>query len=194
MKKNKIMKKHLLLYTAASLLGVAALIPSRAVAQFTNGSNYIGPEIGLGLGYGSGIMIGGMFETPITDPGTVGPGRLAIAARIDYWSWSDSYLGAYAYTYSYSYIPIGVICDYHFVLHDTRWDPFIGLGLGYVIISSSYSGPAFGPGFNPSASYGSGLFFTGQIGARYFFSPSMAIRAEFGFDYLPLAVGLDFRF
>jgi Outer membrane protein beta-barrel domain len=186
------MKKHLLLFTAASLLGVAALIPSRASAQFTNGSSYIGPELGLGFGYGGGVLFGGMFETPITNPGTVGPGRLGIAVRVDYWSWSDSYPGAYSYTYSY--IPIGVLCDYHFVLNDTRWDPFIGLGLGYVIVSSSYSGPAFSEGFNPSSSYGSGVFFTGQLGARYFFSPSIAIRAEYGFSYLPFAVGLDFRF
>jgi hypothetical protein len=191
------MKKHLLLYAAASLLGATALLPSRASAQFTNGSNYIGPELGLGIGFGNGVMIGGMFETPITNPGTVGPGRLAIAARIDYWSWSDNAYSDYSYTYSY--IPIGVLCDYHFVLLDpkgiqSKWDPFIGIGLGYVIVSSSYSGPAIGDGFNPSSSYGSGLFFTGQVGVRYFFSPSMAIRAVYGLDYLPFCVGFDFKF
>jgi hypothetical protein len=194
------MKKNVLFLTAAAILSAVALFPSRANAQFTNGSSYIGPELGLGIGFGNGIMFGGMFETPITDPGTVGPGRLAIAARVDYWSWSNNngdYL--YNYSYTYSYIPIGVICDYHFVLLDpkgmqTKWDPFIGLGLGYVIVSSSYSGPAFGNGFNPSSSYGSGLFFTGQLGARYFFSPSMAIRAEYGLSYLPFCVGFDFKF
>lgn len=184
------MKKHLLLLTLAALLGFTTLIPSRACAQFTNGSDYIGPELGLGLGYGGGILFGGMFEAPITNPGTVGPGRLAIAARVDYWSWSDGYGN---YTYTYSYIPIGVICDYHFVISDPNWDLFAGLGSGYVVVSSSYSGPAFGDGFNPSSSYGSGIFITGQLGARYFFSPSMAVRAEYGFGYLPFAVGLDFR-
>lgn len=186
------MKKHVLFLTAAALLSAMALFPSRANAQFVNGSDYIGPELGLGFGYGGGVLFGGMFEAPITNPGTVGPGRLAIAARIDYWSWSDSYPGAYSYTYSY--IPIGVLCDYHFALSDPKWDLFGGLGLGYVIVSSSYTGPAFTEGFNPSSSYGSGIFITGQLGARYFFSPSIAIRAEYGFSYLPFAVGLDFRF
>ena len=79
------------------------------------------------------------------------------------------------------------------MLKDTRWDPFVGLGLGFVIIISRYSGPAFGDGFNPSSSYGSGIFITGQLGARYFFSPNMAIRAEYGFGYMPFAVGFDFR-
>jgi hypothetical protein len=192
------MKKHLLLFTAASLLCVAMLVPSLVSAQFTNGSSYIGPELGLGIGFGNGIMFGGMFETTITDPGTVGPGRLAIAARVDYWSWSDNN-GVFQNnnSWSYSYIPIGAICDYHVELLDpkgmqTKWDPFVGIGLGYVIVSSSYSGPASGT--KPSSSYGSGLFFTGQVGARYVFSPSMAIRAVYGLSYLPLCVGLDFKF
>ncbi|MDP4198873.1 MAG: hypothetical protein Q8922_15340 [Bacteroidota bacterium] len=76
----------------------------------------------------------------------------------------------------------------------TKWDPFVGIGIGYVIVGSRYSGPASGNGFNPSSSYGSGAFFTGQVGARCFFSPSMAIRAVYGLSYLPFCVGLDFKF
>jgi Outer membrane protein beta-barrel domain len=181
------MKNRLLLLTAATLLGFAVLIPSRANAQFVNGSDYIGPEIGLATGYGSGFMFGGMFEAPITHPGSVGPGLLGISVRVDYFGWSYP-------DWTISFIPIGVICDYHFgpMLSDPRWDPFVGLGLGFVIANASYSGPPI-DGFNPSASYGSTVFFTGQFGARYFFSPSMAIRAEYGFSYTGLSVGLDFR-
>jgi hypothetical protein len=176
------MKKHLFFFTVAALLSTAAMFPSRASAQFVNNSLYLGPELGLGLGYGGGIMLGGMVEEPITNPGTVGPGLLAIAARIDYWSWSVP-------DFSLSYIPIGVLCNYHFVLSDTKWDPFLGLGLGYVIVNSSWTGE--GQAFNYSS--GSTVFITGEVGARYFISPAMAIRAEFGFSYLPFAVGLDFK-
>jgi hypothetical protein len=177
------MKNRLLLLTAVTLLGFAVLVPSRANAQFVNGSDYIGPELGLGFGYGSGPLFGGMFEAPITNPGTVGPGLLGIAVRVDYWGWSDG-------PFTYSFIPIGAICDYHFgpMLSDHRWDPFVGLGLGYVIIHAS----GFEDGFNYG--YGSGIFITGQLGARYYFTPNIAIRAEYGFDYLPFAVGVDFRF
>ncbi len=176
------MKKHVLFLTAAALMGAAVLFPSRASAQFTNGSDYIGPELGLGLGYGGGVVIGGMFEAPITHPGTVGSGRLAIAGRLDYYSWSDGY-------YSYSFIPIGVYCDYHFAMADPKWDLFLGLGLGYVIVNASYSGDLNGYSYG----YNSNVFVTGQAGFRYFFSPNMAIRAEIGLGYLPLGVGLDFR-
>jgi hypothetical protein len=177
------MKKHLLLLTLAALLGLTALIPSRASAQFVNGSLYLGPELGLGLGYGGGVVLGGMVESAITNPGTVGSGRLAIAGRIDFYSWSDGY-------YSYSYIPIGIYCDYHFALDDTRWDPFVGLGLGYVIVSASYSGPSDN---NYNYGYGSTVFLAAQAGVRYFVSPSVAIRAELGLGYLPLGVGVDFK-
>ncbi len=178
------MKKHLLFLAAATLLAFAVLMPSRASAQFTNGSIYLGPELGLGLGYGGGIVLGGMIESPITNPGTVGSGRLAIAARIDYYSYSVP-------DFSYSWIPIGVYCDYHFVINDPKWDLFAGLGLGYVIVSESYSGPDAGL-FN-YAYGGSTVFIAVQVGARYFFSPNMALRAEWGLGYLPLGIGIDFK-
>ena len=64
------MKKQLLFLATATLLSFALLMPSSARAQFVNGSDY-GPEIGLGLGYGGGIMVGGMFEAPITNARTL---------------------------------------------------------------------------------------------------------------------------
>lgn len=177
------MKTRLTSFLAAAIFSVTALLATNAHAQFTNGSLYLGPELGLGLGYGGGIVLGGMVESPITNPGTVGPGRLSIAGRIDYWSWSDGY-------YSLSYIPIGVYCNYHFVINDPRWDLFAGLGLGYAVISQSYNGPSGVPYSYPSAST---VFITGDIGARYFVSPNIAIRAEYGLSYLPLGIGVDFR-
>ena len=158
--------------------------PAISRAQFNNGSLFLGPELGVGLGYGGGVVLGGMIEGPITNAGTVGPGRLAIAGRLDYYSWSDGQ------DYSYSYIPLAVYCDYHFALSDTRWDLFAGLGLGYVIVSASYSGPGDVP---VNYGYASTVFLTGQVGARYFVSPNVAIRGEFGLGYLPLGLGVDFR-
>ncbi len=181
------MKTRLKSLLVAGIFSVTALCATNAQAQFVNGSDYIGPEIGLATGYGSGLMFGGMFEVPITNPGTAGPGILAIAARVDYFGWSYP-------DWTISFIPIGVFCDYHFgpLMSDTRWDPFVGLGLGFVIANASYKGAPI-DGYNPSSAYGSTVFFTGQLGARYFFSPSMAVRAEYGFSYTGLSVGLDFK-
>ncbi len=178
------MNKRIGAFLAVALFSLSTMVASNANAQFTNGSIYLGPELGIGLGYGGGIVLGGMIEAPITNPGTVGSGRLAIAGRLDYYSWS---VGQY---YSYSFIPIGVYCDYHFALDDTRWDPFVGIGLGYVIVSASYSGPnqdVFNYG------YASNVFLAAQVGVRYFVNPNLAIRAEFGLNYLPLGVGVDFK-
>jgi hypothetical protein len=174
-------KLRTLSFLSALTLSALLMAPVASRAQFTNGSVFLGPELGLGLGYGGGIVIGGMIESPITNPGTVGSGRLAIAGRLDYWSWSDGF-------YSYSYIPLAAYCDYHFALNDPRWDLFAGIGLGYVIVNASYSGDL-------SANYGynSGVFLAAQAGMRYFFSPNIDFRAELGIGYMPLGVGVDFR-
>ena len=79
--------------------------------------------------------------------------------------------------------------NYHFALEDKTWDPFLGLGLGYQNVSSSYDGP-FGSLY--SSAWGSGIFFSLQAGARYFFSDNLALRALLGFGITYIVVGLDF--
>ena len=173
------MKTRLTSFLAAAIFSVTALLATNAHAQFTNGSLYLGPELGLGLGYGGGIVVGGMIESAITNPGTVGPGRLSIAGRIDYWGWSDGF-------YTWSFIPFAAYCNYHFVINDPRWDLFAGLGLGYAVVTSSYNGPG-----SSAISYG-GAFITGDIGARYFVSPNVAIRLNMALAIYRSASALTF--
>jgi len=175
------MKKQLLTIITLAVLSVGSISANDAKAQFTNGSVFLGPEIAL-PGYGSGgIAVGAFLEFPVTHPGSVGPGLLGVAFRVDYWGWSNGF-------YSYSFIPFAAILDYHFVLEDRRFDPFIGLGLGYDVVNVSYSGE--GP---VNSGYASGIFVLAQIGARYFFSPNFAGRAELGFGGSYLGIGVDFR-
>ncbi|HEY3875352.1 MAG TPA: outer membrane beta-barrel protein [Candidatus Kapabacteria bacterium] len=175
------MKKWLTASFLVACFFAASFVPSVSRAQFTNGSLYLGPQLGLGIGYGGGATVGGTIEGAVTNPGTVGSGRLAFAGRIDYWGWNNGY-------YSYSFIPLSVHCNYHFVVSDPRWDLFAGLGLGYAIVSFSYDGPG-----SSSTSYG-GAFFTIGGGTRYFVSTNVAIRGEIAlFSYLPFILGVDFR-
>jgi len=174
-------KLHTVSFLSALSLAALLLTPVTSRAQFTNGSVYLGPELGLGFGYGGGVVFGGEIEAPITNPGTVGSGRLAIAGRFDYWGWSDG-------LYSYSFIPITAYCKYHFVINDPNWDIFAGLGVGFAVVSFSYSGEGSG-----SSGYG-GVFITLDGGVRYFVSPNVAIRGELSLlGYLPLAFGVDFK-
>ena len=81
----------------------------------------------------------------------------------------------HGYSWSYKYIPIGVTANYHFKLDEPKIDPFVGLGLGYNVISCSVTGT-----FNGDCGYSSGIYAIARAGARYFFSPKMAVYGDVG--------------
>ncbi|MGO9480560.1 MAG: hypothetical protein ACLP05_02090 [Candidatus Kryptoniota bacterium] len=162
---------------------VTVILASTANAQFQKDQNFLGARIGIGS-LGSAFSFGADYEYGINNPGDFGPGRVGIGATIDYSHWSDGY-------WSYTWIPIGVMAYYHLNLDNNKLDPFAGLGLGYEIFNSSWGGLY---GLSGSAGYGSGVFFAGQIGIRYFFSPNLAGQARLGFGASLLSVGLDYKF
>ena len=41
--------------------------------------------------------------------------------------------------YSWKYIPIGVTANYHFKVSEPKFDPFLGAGLGYQVITCDYA-------------------------------------------------------
>jgi hypothetical protein len=108
---------------------------------------------------------------------------IGISGRVDYWSFGFDQFD------KFTWITFGVFGNYHLALEDKKWDLFAGLGLGYQNVSWSYSGSALGGGI---ATYGSGVFFAGDAGARYFFSSSIAARAMVGFGLEWLVIGVDF--
>ena len=108
---------------------------------------------------------------------------LGISGRIDYWSYSYGFLTDNA---KLTYITVGAFCNYHFVLEDRTWDPFIGLGIVY--IHTSYTWPGSEALINPFPSY---ITVAGNAGARYFFSPNFAARAMLGFGITFFTVGVD---
>jgi len=103
----------------------------------------------------------------------------------DYYSWSSGFTG---YSWSYKYIPIGVTANYHFKLDEPKIDPFVGLGLGYNVISCSVTGT-----FNGDCGYSSGIYAIARAGARYFFSPKMAMYGDVGAGGAALNLGLVFK-
>ncbi len=163
---------------------VMAFFAPKANAQFEYGKNYIGPHIGLS-GVGSALTLGADYERGITQVGEVGPGIIGIGGMFDYFSYGDAALYG-----KWTYIDIGVSGMYHFVLDNKKWDPFLGLVLGYEIASwswnSGYSGLA-----SPSAG---GFALGGSAGIRYFLSDNLALQARVGFGFYLLAVGVDFKF
>ena len=171
---------------------VLFLLSSVSFAQFEVGKSHAGPSIGIGFG-GYGLSFGADYEygMSLKDIGVDAPGALGIGGIVRYYNWSESY---FYYRWSYTDIIIGAQGNYHFKLDNNKLDPWIGLVLGFDIASSSWDGPAgFGSDYSTSSG---GLFFNGNAGVRYWFSPTMAARASLGFGSIvsSLIVGVDFKF
>jgi hypothetical protein len=153
---------------------------------FGLGYTDIGPTIGLGGLSGASASFGGRFEHAIKNLPDLGNGVLGIQVAAEYYSWSAN---SADFSSSIKYIPIGVTANYHFKVSEPKFDPFVGLGLGYNIVSCSYAG-AFGSG---NCGYNSGIYAIARAGARYFFSPSMAAYGDVGAGGATLNLGLMFK-
>jgi hypothetical protein len=169
------------LFGAVAAFAIVAGTAQPAQAQFALGYTDIGATIGLG-GIGSaGLAFGARFERALrAAPEGLGTGVLGIQIGADYWSWSVPF-------YSYTYMPVGGTVNYHFDLENDRIDPFLGLGLGYTILSCDYSGS--GGDVCPN----SGIYFIGKAGARYFMRPNLALYADVGAGAATLNVGAMFK-
>jgi hypothetical protein len=164
----------------------AFLFPTSSHAQFGETSTFLGPHIGLAA-YESAPSFGANFETALNKPGELGDGLLGLSVRADYFNYS--YNLGFTNDWSYTWITVGAYCNYHFKVGEGKFDPFVGLGLGYQNVSVDYGDAGQG---NYSNSWGSGVFFAGNAGARYFFSKSLALRALLGFGVTYIVVGVDF--
>jgi outer membrane protein W len=81
-----------------------------------------------------------------------------------------------------------VTANYHFQLEDNeKFDPFLGLGLGYQIISCDYDG------IGSDICSNSALYFIGRVGARYFLNEKFAAYADAGAGGATVNVGVTLR-
>ena len=166
---------------ALSVPSVAASAQNPVVPGYTD----IGPTIGIGGIGGAGLAIGGRFERAIKTLPDLGGGVLGIMVSATWYSYDE---GPTGFRYSYSYLPIGVTANYHFNLEGSpKLDPFVGLGLGYAIISCDY------PGSGIDVCENSTIYFIGRAGVRYFYRPNMALYADVGAGYGALNVGVMFK-
>jgi hypothetical protein len=149
--------------------------------NFGVGYTDVGPAIGLGGIGNASASFGGRFEHAVKALPDMGNGILGIEASFDYYSWN-------AGQYRWSYMPIGVTANYHFRLTEPKFDPFLGLGLGYQTINCRYSGILANDGC-----VNSGLYFIGRAGARWFFQPNLAGYVDVGAGAATVNLGLMFK-
>jgi hypothetical protein len=167
-----------LVTVVASLL----LLAQPAAAQgFVAGYTDIGPTVGIG-GIGSAsVSLGARFERGIKVLPDLGNGVIGVMAGADYYTWSGA-------GYSWSYIPVGATANYHFRFEgNEKIDPFVGLGLGYRIISCNFD---FGLA---DLCRNGALYVIGRAGGRYFLNEKMALYADVGAGAATLNLGLTLR-
>jgi hypothetical protein len=171
------------LATAVVLVSTATGAQQSAASTGGFGLGYtdFGATVGLG-GIGGAFAIGGRFERAIKALPELNNGILGFQLSADWYRYDQRFLTA---DYDFTYLPIGATANYHFGVTNKKFDPFVGLGLGYVIVSSSYDGVG-----NVDAS---GAYFAGRLGLRYFVNSSMAAYVDTGVGSSALNVGLTFR-
>lgn len=165
---------------AAILIALASFAkPAMAQEGFRLGYTDVGATIGVG-GIGSAsVALGVRAERAFRSVPDLGDGLIGIQAGIDYYSWGEP-------GFKWTYIPIGATANYHFKLENGKLDPFVGVGLGYSIVSCDFSG--FG-----DLCANSSLYFIGRAGGRYFLNDKMALYGDVGAGAATLNLGVTMR-
>lgn len=152
--------------------------------------------INLGVGFGSNLYSGSLY-TNRTPPISA---SIEFAVKDELFDENSSlgvggyfgYTGAkwesMGYGWNYNSIIIGGrgALHYQFV---SNLDTYVGLMLGYNIVSSS----SFGTAGNFSNSVGSGFTSSWFIGGRYYFTDNLAALLEVGYGVANLTLGVALR-
>lgn len=148
-------------------------------------------SLGIGLGgfagaYGTGgIAITGGYENGIHE-------NISLGGVVGYSSSSEDVFAGYGW--KYTYILIAARGAYHIdLIHNSQWDTYGGVLLGYNIVSSKVNGtlPYVSYGnYSASASY---MAFGVFIGGRYYFNKNLAVQAELGYGLGILNIGIAYK-
>jgi hypothetical protein len=206
------MKTSKLLTIACSIFMLSAspvLMAQSGDEAFGKGSNIL--SLGVGLGGNYTYYGGGYTSTPdfvlSYENGTfgdVGPGTISLGALLAFkgvsYDYTDYHSGYY-YNQSWTYYIIGIRSAYHLTIPSApRFDPYVGIMLGYYDISYkvSSSDPYFNSPGDPyyatySNSYASYMAFSLYIGARYYVSNRVGLWLELGYGYTDAALGICFK-
>jgi hypothetical protein len=169
------------LWEVTLVLASCLILPRLAVAQsFGVGSIEVGPTVGLGSIDDASLAIGGRLEWGYGDLQDLASGIVGLQVAVDYYSWSGA-------GYDFSIVPVGIAASYHFVLGDDRFDPFVGVGLGYSIVSCD------GPASDTDPCENSSLYLIGRAGLRYRFWRSVSLYADAGAGAAAVNVGVSLR-
>jgi hypothetical protein len=177
----------------ALLILSAILIIAQASAQtptFSKGDKVLN----LGVGFGSIMYIGphykmqvppisASFEYGIMD-GIFEKASIGVGGYLGFASYKYEYSG---WGWKYSNIIIAGRGTFHYPFVE-KLDTYVGLLLGYDIVSSKEFGTPVG-----SDDTSSGLAYSGFVGARYYFKEKFGVMAELGYGITFINIGVAFK-
>ncbi|MFV0344974.1 MAG: outer membrane beta-barrel protein [Bacteroidales bacterium] len=160
------MKKHLLVL-------VFVLVGAMGYAQAPIDQGEV--QLNAGFGFSNGGL-------PIYAGAEFGIGNnISLGGLLSYRGDKDSYsVAGTGYSWKYRYTTIAAFGNYHFneLLNiPSKFDFYAGVSLGYTIFKAKYDGSG---SVSYAGSEGSGFYFSGQVGGRYFFTDRFAVNLEFG--------------
>jgi len=150
---------------------------------------------GIGLGGWAGTytsqtpILSVTYEQGLKDQ--VGPGNIGIGGslgvKVAKYSGGEG-LGAFDYTYTYSFAAIRGAYHPNFAQTE-KWDGYAGMSLGAYNLNVDYDDAYVG------VDTGGTFFDWGLVlGARYYFTPSIAAYAELGYGMGVLNTGVAYKF
>lgn len=183
------MKKN---FVIVVVLLIAANLKLSAQA-YKEGDKLINLGIGVGTpffgsGYKSTIPINPTitWEKSFSDIISVG-GTISYAASKYSYNYVDAFGNIKINDIKYTAIFLGARGSYHFALSNEKFDPYVGGGLGYVILTASNN-----EGYMGGAA--SGIGFTFYAGGRYYLAKKISLYSELGYASLSfLNVGISLK-
>ncbi len=153
---------------------------------YEKGDKLLNIGVGVNSYYSSGFPIGASFEVGITD-------AISVGGNVDYLSSKYNY--GSGFNAKFTTIYFGARGSYHFNeilnVNNEKIDLYAGATLGY----RSFSFKDNFTGTNLSGSYGSGVFFGGYAGGKYYFSDNIGAFAELGATgSTNVRLGIGFKF
>ncbi len=199
--------KKLTLITAIFLMASSTSAFAQYDQAYTQGSS----TVSLGYGFGNiwktlfklaGGFSGGSYKTTATGPVALtyeygAAEKISVGIALGYsqvkGTYKDPSEPSYNYEESLTNISALARANYHFGQSD-KFDPYVGVGLGYYNFKYKYKdadGGTSGGSFAVPTAFG----FSGQLGAKYYFSSNIGAYLEVGYVGGSIAqIGLTARF
>ena len=180
------------------LLAFVCLVSFTSVnaQSYEVGTNVVSAGIGLGssiAGYTYGSQSPAFSATYERGLWNVGPGVISLGAYVGFknYKYNDP-----EFAEKWNYTIVGIRGAYHYTgLNIDNLDLYGGLMLSYNHVSYKFANLTDGRGgLTDAPSYGSDLFLTPFVGARYYFFPGLSAFAELGYGVSDLNLGLAVKF